>query len=265
MTWLRVLLVLTSLSLPAWATGEPITFTVTGHGGLSDPVENLHDGVFWWADTTGTVSSLAYETTGFSIAPDAVAAGYTPNEGIGSLLLSSAFTLQEDEELSFAMDVFAGRPMEFAVDTVGFALLLEDSRVHSVLAVVQPSGRTFGSADGLGVPHRDFAAPSPGVDTSMTTIPYPPPSFTFNGDAYNTILEGSQSNTCCLTEVSSRVTPGTGTYQLLVGAFVYNNLQGQMGVAVTEFEVPEVKPFALVGLGLGICLFIRRRVLPRGV
>jgi hypothetical protein len=255
-----LLVVGVSLTIPAVAIGEPITFTVTGRGGLSNPVENLHDDMFWWAEAGGRVSSDSYASTGFTIAPDAVAAGYTPNKGLGSLLLSSEFRIEEGEELTFGMDVFAGMPSVFAVDSVGFAVLLEDGLLHSVLTAVQPyDARTRGS-DGLGYfGDKDFARPSPGVVTTLTPTLGPPP-FTLAGHDYNTIRDGTQSNTCCLTEVRSTVTPGAGTYQLLVGAFVFQNRIDHMGVAVTNVTVPEPALLVLFGLGLGVFVLSRRQV-----
>jgi hypothetical protein len=239
------------------ATGEPITFTVTGHGGLSNPVADFQDEAFWWADASARVSTATYASTGFSIAPQPAGSTRTLNEGEGSLLLSSAFTVQDGEELSFSMDVFAGLLFVFEVDTVGFAVLLEDSQLHSILAVVRPDGQRTGTIDGLNTTHHDFAPPTPGVVTTMTTD-FSPATFTLGGQTYNTVLEG-QDQTCCITTVHSTLTPGAGTYQLLIGAFSFNTQGDVMGVAVTQVTVPEVNLTALLALGFVAIIFTRRR------
>jgi hypothetical protein len=160
------------------------------------------------------------------------------------------------------MKVFAGLYYASMVNTYGFALLLEDGVLHSVLTAVRPDGQTNG--DDVPFPGGDlFPEPSPGVVVTKTTSPGP--HFTLGGHTYNDPNAVVTSNTTCgggpcLTDVTSTVTPGAGTYQLLFGAFGGLGWT-TMGIAVTEVTVPEVNLLVLLSLGVAVLVLIRRRAL----
>ena len=254
------------LTLPALARGEPITFSVTGSGGFSHAIENLHDNGFWWADVTGGVSSNTYGATGFQIAPAASAAGFN-REAFGSMLLSSPIAVAEGEALSVSAKIFAGQYQSFLTNTFGFAVLLKDGALSAVLAAMRPDGQTFGDRD-IFPPFPGsyiYAAPSSGVVTTQATSPGP--YFMLNGQTYNDPNALTTTNTTCaggpcLTAVTSTMRPGAGTYQLLVGAFTFSQ-QHHMGVAVTEVSVPEVDLATLFAVGVGVLALVRSRAVCR--
>lgn len=250
-----------SLSFPALATSAPLTFAVSGDGGLSGPVANFHAGAFWWADITGGVSSHTYDASGFNLLPSlGVIDPRFSQERFGSTLLSSPIAVQEGEALSLSMRVFAGLHHAAMIDSVGFAVLLKDSFLHSVLAVVRPDGSHLCPIDTCPTValRREYAPPSPGVVTTETIGLAP--HFTLGGDTYNDPTGDTTFMGPFLTDITSTVTPGAGTYQLLFGAFHIAPNQSHVGVAVTEVTVPEVNLLTLVGLGL-VGVMMRRRSL----
>lgn len=261
-----VLLAAVTLGLPALALGEPITvpvaFTVSGHGGLSGPIENFHNDAFWWAGINGGVSTTALDAVGFSLpSPPA----YLQLAGSGSILLSAPLAVQDGETLSVSFRVFAGMAHFFMEGAVGFAVVLEDGQLHSVLAVTRPDGAILCDIDVCHAPGVPFATPSPGVVTTMITTPAP--HFTLDGRTYNDPNVSMSTNTTCggapcLTTITSLLTPGAGVYQVLAGVYGQTGslITPGVGVAVTEVTVPEVNVLTLLGLGfVGFMLAKRTR------
>src|SRR5690242_9820320 len=117
----------------AVADNLDLTYSVTGDGGISQPLAPISSNPFWWIDTKGT-DSLGLANYGFNPLLDNTT--IDPGEWHGSTLLSSPFDLQDGEALTVMADVFSntGYKGSLAVfNQAGFALLLQNSNVMSAL------------------------------------------------------------------------------------------------------------------------------------
>jgi PEP-CTERM motif-containing protein len=259
-----VLLALT-LALPTPVGAEAITFAVTGHGGYSEPIAGFNETPFWWADNSGGVPSSAFAASGFLLLPELEAAGFH-DAGIGSLLLSSPFTMQQDEVLTVSVRIVSALNTTFKPDNVGFAVLLEDGALRAVLAESNPQGNGYWSNEFFSPGPRSvpFPLPSSGVTTAQVTSDHI--ALTLGGSIYGLQPQPDTVASCrshCVTDVTSIHAPGAGTYQLLFGA--YNLVDGigltPAAIAVTEVTVPEPGTLVLLVIGAAVLCVrpVRRR------
>ena len=145
--------------LPGVANGGPLSFSVLGTGGVSPPVAGFSESSFAWVDNTGAVAGSAFGAYGFNPVPGVPS---VTDDGVGSLMLSSAFSMNDGDLLSVSLSVLTASEQKGGY---GFALLLEDSQLRSIIANVRPDGRATVS-DQPHPPQYDFVGTSPGVVAS---------------------------------------------------------------------------------------------------
>jgi hypothetical protein len=213
---------------------DSISYTVSGHGGLSQPILAFRNSSFWWADSVveGTVVPPDFPATlGFHVRQGG--GGPKPNTK-GSVLLSSSFSLAATEVLAVQLSVFTGHANPFS--DVGFALLLKHSMLNAILANLRPDNiRHFD--DLPHPPSEDFTPPSANV--LQCALPHPiSNSFELAGSTYGPPLNPGGCHGNCATDVTASVCPGAGTYQLLFGVFGGGSLA--QGISPTAIAVKSV-------------------------
>jgi hypothetical protein len=243
-----------AVSIPALSEAASITFSVVGSGGTSAPVAGFSDSPFWWIDSTGNVAGSALATYGFN---PVVALPGSDVWGVdygypGSLLISNEFSLIDGEGLTIDMSVMAAHASPW--DDIGFAVLLENSSVRAVLANTRPDGINhigdFGS-----VPGTTLTSVSPGVATTVSTGDFSGVT-TLGTSIYGQATSPADCFSNCITNITTSITPGAGTYQLLFGSFGYNSAHsGPTAVAVKSVNTPEPGTLLLIASGL---LILRR-------
>jgi len=249
----------------ASADSLSLSYTVSGTGGVSQPVSGFSNTSFWWADTSGGVSGSVLTALGFDLVPPGP--GGTPyyfNSGsTGSLLFSSVLTMSgESLTVDFAGMTVAGLP---PLNQADFALLVQNSQVVAILADVAPNGVNhiydFGPMPGTLYPN-----PSPGVTTTASSTPLSTDIPLGDTDYGNSSSSGGYCKVGiqnCMIQVSSTYTPAPGQYQLVFGAYdlVGNNLPS--AVAVESVTVPEGgSSLEMILVAMAMCsmaIVIRRR------
>jgi hypothetical protein len=257
-----------SLAFPAAACADPIAYGISGRGGVSGPQAGVSDRQFAWIDSTGNVPGTTVAGTRFYPLPD-LPFLFAPEVARGSLLKSSSFTIQDGDVLSLTMGLVTGDdPRLFAAFDVGFALLLESGTVRAVLANLRPNGRDS-VGDQVPAPPSRLVPVTPGVEMTSTTGGALP--LTLGGTTYGQASAFGDCFGACNTFLTSTFTPGAGTYQLLFGIFTLTNDPAPPGdpgrpsalmvTSVNVRGVPEPATLAMLGLGLTMGAFVRRRLL----
>lgn len=232
------------------ASAATITFTAIGSGGQSGPVAGFSDSSFWWADTTGGVSGAALSAYGFNpVTPSPGGGVWGVDYGApGSYLLSSEFDLVANESLTIDLSVMTSHSS--AWDDIGFAVLVQDSTVRAVLANTRPDGINhigdFGS-----IPGTTLTPVSQGVASTVSTGDFLMPAVIGTGTYGQVTGPGDCFSGRCVTNITSSITPGAGTYQLIVGSFGPSGpYTGPSAVAVKAVNTPEPGTLILIGLGI---------------
>ena len=111
--------------------------SVSGYGGLSQPIAGFSTEPFAWIDWIGDVPGSVLMSQGFNPVLPGPGFAYKPSvsEAGGSLLLSSPFNINAGSTLTVTTSVFTAiRPN---LDNIGFALLLQDSSLKTILSNVR--------------------------------------------------------------------------------------------------------------------------------
>jgi hypothetical protein len=219
-------LVLCLVSFPGIATADddPPFVTITGVGGRSPAQAGVSTTPFWWIDTTGRTPGIDASAFGFVPFPafqealDILVGG-----GGGSLLLTAPFRLRDRDELTVNFLLMSQRLQSLgswasATPPEGFVLLIKSGVVVAVLENLTAAGdRFYNNERTPGIPPADsnFTLPSPGV-TSTTSL----------GSGLDVTLgstryfeDGGAPFCGCFVDVSTKIMPGAGVYQLLFGLY----------------------------------------------
>jgi len=231
-------------SLTGVALADALNYTLIGNGGTSGPVAGVSANSFMWAGTAeqGTVSGSILTQYGFDPLSGSFR-GNTPdpfssnNNFSGSLLLSSAFTVDGTQQLTVNFGEMSAQ--KFANGNFEFAALVQNNQVSAILGLVSPVSTLTGteSPNFLGTFFEPLTA---GVQLNVNYEHqgYPQP-FQLGANVYNCSGLGD-SNVPCQSDFTSTYHPAAGTYQLMFGAFGKNSLSnGVSAVAVKSVQVPE--------------------------
>lgn len=247
-------------ALPASAdtvTALPLTYLVSGVGGLSDPVINLSDSPFWWVNTTGNIPSQSL-TDIYGFQPIQTLNGFVATFDPGSFLLSNSFYLSDGDTLKIAISMLGTGAYPYS--DAGMILLLKDSVLSAVLLNARLDNvNVFGDFD----PIPQLTSPSPGVNIVYTLPGLPglinlgnvtygvPPGFTSD------CRPQPDMNFPCRGDFATSFAPGAGTYQLLFGEFGSN--KSAMAIQnVSVQSVPEPSTLIMLAAGLTLLAFARR-------
>jgi len=249
------------LGLPAMARADSLglTYIVTGTGGLSQATPGLSNAPFWSIDTSapgGQVTGSVLVPYGFDAFTSALPIGsgvfpaFETNGVLGSFLLSSSFMLNADESASVSFSALTNSAQPYF--DLAFGALLRNGSVAAILGVVRPDGFNVWS-DMPGPSSSRYPLPSPGVSSTIATSG--PRNLVLDGVQYGQPSKPGDCFDRCITEVTSTLTPGAGSYQLLFGVF-----GAPHALAVTSVSVPEPGTLGLIGVGLLALGFSRRRL-----
>ena len=218
-----------------------LDFTQFGTGGYSQPVAGFSDSPFWWVDNRGILSAEdLYNDYGYDLG------GNRPFLH-GSLLLSNVFGLVDGENLAVTYSFLSQEKPGY---DSGFALLLRDSEPIATLAYINTAYPLRASA---GVRLSPKNAEFQGNMVSLGGLQYGPTLF----PAGPFTLPGGSTNW-----VTSFYAPGTGKYQLLIGAWeTIAPGGGSVALAVRDVTASTPEPgdlvLALTGLAVLRLLYVR--------
>ena len=223
---LITLLVLFFVFLPgiAAADNDPPFVTFTGVGGRSPAQAGVSPTPFWWIDTTGRTPGADATAFGFLPFPafqealDTLVGG-----GGGSLLLTAPFRLRDRDELTVNFLLIAQRVQSLgfwasATPPEGFVLLIKGGVVVAVLENLTAAGDRFYNNErtpGISPADSNFTLPSPGV-TSTTSLGSGL-DVTLGSTRY--FVDGGAPFCGCFVDVTTKVMPGAGVYQLVFGLY----------------------------------------------
>lgn len=269
---LRSLLIVTCLTCPALASALDLTYSVQGFGGTSQPQGPFTDS-FPWIDWTGGVPGSELTSYGFNPVLPGTDVQYHPDFAGGSLLLSSPFMVDGASTLTVTTALLTSFSPYEPTD-VGFTLLVREGANPTVLSNLRQNGDTtfFTYFQGGETPWNVFTPSSDGVTTTYTTDgPTALTGMVLGDREYGRILRTGDCSADCLTTVTSTVTPGAGTYQLLFGVYDLfkasdrrfeegRRMDPSIALAVKGVAVPEPSSLVFLVMSLGAVFLVGRRV-----
>jgi hypothetical protein len=253
---IRCLLLLLVFLAPVLRADLGLTYTVTGHGGLSDPVPGVSDHPFWWIDTEGDASVTGMDDVYFTGSDPSFP--WPPiSQFSGSSLLSSSFAVSNGESLDLSLTLAGSSGASYFHD-LGFVVLLNDRLLPvALLYMGVPDGDPFLGEGEYG----RLSQSSPGVDLNYSVSG--PLNATIGGTYYSDPVLGCIWGRCTV-DISSSITLRAGTYELLfsVGNERYSNISGATLIA-NSVNVAEPETLILLILMLAGLYIPARRALDR--
>jgi hypothetical protein len=218
-----------SFSSVARADDLTLSYTFTGHGGVSQPIAGFSSAPFLFVDNTGGVSNSVLFAYGI---PD-VFGGFTT----GSVILSSPFELSADESINVTTSFLS---LDGPHYDWGAVYLLSNDLLAATLYTVSAGGS-----------NQDFQ----GNEVTLGGIAYGPYRTVSGAGGLCTQLI---PDVCALGGstpwVTSSDTPGAGEYQLLFVSYNTIDVALPSALAIQSVTTPEPATVVLLAIGFVVLL-----------
>lgn len=211
-----------------------LSYTVFGDGGISQPIAGFSNTPFLFLNATGNQTMSNMEAYGVTV---------PSNTTLGSILVSSAFTLTAAQSISVTINFLSN---DAPIYDFGGAYLVSNGALVSTLYYVTPEPQVSASP---GVIQTPDSITFQGDQITLGDVTYGPSRLCVVGDSgcdTGTTIGGSTD------WVTSSYAPGAGTYQLLFAAFNTGEPIAPSGLAIQSVAVPEPDGLLLIFIGIGI-------------